>query len=481
LQGQKSTQSALKHSLTWTILEKAGYTLLQLITTIALGRLLSPTDFGLFGMVFIFIAISQTLVDSGLAGAVIRKKNTSNIDYSTLFIYNFASSIILYIIMFMLSSRIASFYNNQIISDIIKVSGLSIIINSLSIVQLVKLTKEFKFKQIAIIILISYFLSSALSIFMAFKGYGVWSLVALYVLQIVCNAIGLLFACSYKPSLKFSIKSFIEQFSFGVFLLFSNLIKTINNNIYSSLIGKRHSATSAGYFSQASKIESIILTITMSIIDKAIFPVLSQIDVIEEFKATVRSIMKISAFVFFPIMLLLSLLAEPILVVLLGEKWLASSKILSLLSIAGIAMLIQILSRNILKSFGKTKIIFFIEVFQLTLTAIILYVTLDDLIHLSVGIIIISTITMLFFMKAVSETIKYSIKEQISDLLPFISTNVLTYTVTFAGIYIFNGFSNYTIIIFSTLFYLAFSFSILSILKIKEASLLYLRLKKIFH
>lgn len=423
--------------LIWTLVEKAGNIIFQFITLIWLARLLDPHDFGLYGIIFIFIAISEMLVDSGLGGAIMRKKDIAEIDYSTLFLFNLVMSIILYLVLFFSSDCISHFFNQPIISKLIRISSIAIIICALNIVQGIKLNKNFKFKTISVITLISCFFASFFSILIAYLGYGVWSLVALHILQILFSSLGYMFVNRYMPSFMFCLKSFKEQFSFGIFLLLSNLTKTISHNIYASIIGKTFSVSDTGYYIQANKISSVFLNVSVGIIDRTIFPVLSQINNCMEQKRIIVNVSRYASMIVFPIMLLISLLSKPLVILFIGEKWSDATPLLSILCISTIFVFLQTLNRNVLKSFGRSKEIFFIELFQIVCAMIFIFFTISSIFHILCGMTFVSLITAIAYMYFVERYIKYSIFNQIKDILVFIISAMLPFLLIF---FIWNSF-----------------------------------------
>ncbi len=368
----------------WVIIENIMSVLVQLISTIVLARILSPFDFGIIGMITIFIALSNIIVDSGMGGALIRKKNVLDEDYSTLFIYNIALSLTIYVILFSTSNTISSFYGIEELSRIIKVLTLVVVINSLTIVQSVNLIKNLKFKKIAISSIIASLCSFLLALEAAQYGYGVWSLVAQQISFSIIRGILLLYFNRYMPKPVFSISSFKEQFSFGINLLGSNLLNVVYNNLSSSIIGKINTPIQAGFFSQASKFSSIPINISTSVIDKAVYPILTRTANVKVLFDIYKKYLKAIVITIVPIIFLVSFSGKDMLMILLGAKWLTSGDIFRILIFLGICAPIIYLNRCLFKALGKTKTILIIDVinfvigisallisvqYQLTLTA----------------------------------------------------------------------------------------------------------------
>ena len=221
-----------------TLLKKFLFKGIQFIVGIVLARMLLPSDYGLIGMLAIFIAISQWFIDSGFSTALIQKKNRSEIDFSTVFYFNIVVSILFYLILFFCSPFIADFYNQPKLVDLTKVLSLNIIISSFSIIQNTKLTINLDFKSITISNFIAVIISGSVGVTMAYVGFGVWSLVWQSIIRAFILAIILWVISKWKPGLVFSMESFKNLFKFGSKLLAAGMIATILRNIYSIIIGK---------------------------------------------------------------------------------------------------------------------------------------------------------------------------------------------------------------------------------------------------
>ena len=243
--------------LSWSFIDNFSKLGITFIVGIILARLLEPREFGLVGMTTIFIAISQSIIDSGFTQALIRKQNCTQKDYSTVFYFNLVNGIVFYLVLFFAAGLISHFFNEPKLALIIQVLALSLIINSLAIVQRARLTKEINFKLQTKISIIATTLSGIIGIWMAYTGYGVWSLVIKSLAGFAFTSILLWSWNKWIPHLVFSKDSFKEMFSFGSKLLVSGLIDTTYRNIYLLIIGKYFSATELGYYTRADQFKNL--------------------------------------------------------------------------------------------------------------------------------------------------------------------------------------------------------------------------------
>ena len=268
----------LKRGILWNSVSQFGLIGVQLIATISLGRILTPSDYGILGMMSIFIAIANMIVDSGMGGALVRKKDISYKDYSTLFIYNFGVSLFIYLVLFFVAPYIAAFYERIELIDAIRVLGLTIVIYAFCITQNVRVIREMRFKTLALINCSSGVISLVVAILVAIKGFGYWALIIQQIVTAFCNTLFLSIYNRFLPSLVFSKESFREQFKFGFNLLFSNLLKAISGSINSNVVAKIAPLNQVGYFFQANRLVGYYDNIYGGIIDKSVFPVFAKIE-----------------------------------------------------------------------------------------------------------------------------------------------------------------------------------------------------------
>ena len=235
----------------WSCVERFSVQGIQFVIMVIMARILLPSDYGMIGMLAIFIAIAQTLIDSGFSNALIQKKDRSEIDYSTVFYFNIAVGIVLYFILFFSSPLIARFYNTPELTGLTRVLALNLFINSLAVVQRAILSIKIDFKTQAKASFSAAIISGIVGIVMAYTGFGVWSLAVQTVLNAFVNTVLLWIFSKWIPLKVFSFESFKKLFTFGSKLLASGLLDTIYRNIYTIVIGKKFASTDLGYFTRA--------------------------------------------------------------------------------------------------------------------------------------------------------------------------------------------------------------------------------------
>ena len=332
-----SIKNQAAKGMMWNFIERFSTKGIQFVLTIVIARILSPDDYGLVAMLSIFMAIAQTLVDSGFGNALIQKKNRTEADYSTTFYFNIFISALIYLLLFISAPWIAQFYNQPKLVMIARVYGILIVLNSFAAVQMTRLTIALDFRKLAFASLLSVSVGGSIGIIMAYQGYGVWALVFQALFGSLAWGSGLWLFARWMPKWCFSIKSFRTLFSFGSKILFSSLLHTLYTNMYSLVVGKFFNTSTLGYFNRAYTLGLFPAQNFSNIIQKVIYPIqCSYQDENEKFDQIFISYLRISGFVLFPLMIGFAVLANPVITLLLTERWLP---IVSLLQIICISMM----------------------------------------------------------------------------------------------------------------------------------------------
>jgi len=406
--------------LLWSFIDNFANLGLNFIIGIILARLLTPEEFGLIGMITIFIAISNSFINSGFGSALIRKKNCSQHDYSTVFYFNLVVGIIFYFLLFFSSHTIGNFFNKPQLENILKVLGFLIIIESLTMIQRTILTKRVDFKLQARISVISSVTSGIIAIFMAYRGFGVWSLVALQLSRQAITSFLLWVWNRWRPRLIFSMKSFKELFSFGSKLLVSGLIDTTFRNIYYIVIGKFFSAQDLGFFTRAQAFSNLPSQNLNGIISRVSYPVLAEIqDDIPRLRMNYQKLIRSTMFITFPLMLGMAAVAKPMVLTLIGEKWLPSVVYLQLLCFVGMFYPLHSLNLNMLQIEGRSDLYLKLSIIKkfLFLPDIFLGI-LFGLKIMIIGMIFNSMIGYFLNSYWSGSLIGYSFWEQLKDIIP---------------------------------------------------------------
>lgn len=395
-----------------------------------MARILSPDDYGLIGMLTIFMSVSQIFIDGGFSSALIQKKQKSENDYSTAFYTNFGISILIYIILFVFSGYIADFYNQPILSDIIKIYGLNLIINALVSINKTILVVRVDFKTQSIISVVSALLSGSIGIVCAYLGMGVWAIVALIISSSIFNVIVSLILVRWIPKLIFSIDSFKSLFSFGSKLLIAQLVNAVYINIYNIAIGKKYTLDQLGYYTRADQSCQLVSTNISSILERVSFPILSELqDDNERLLIVYKRYLEISAFIMFPMILGLCGIAKPLILLLLSEKWEPSIILLQILCIGNLGNGIIRINQNLLYVKGRSDLVLKLEFIKKPLAILILFITMPfGVKFICVGFSIYSTIAVYINTYYTKKLLNFSIWNQLNQIMPYLGASVVLFT-----------------------------------------------------
>lgn len=415
----------------WAFVEKGGQFVIQFLSVIILSRFVSPEEFGIYGIMAIFISVSELLVDSGFGGALIQKRRVEQIDINTLFIVNFGMSIFLYVILFCSAPLIAGYYEIPKLQLYIRVLGLAIVFYSLTIVHQSLLQRDLRFKRSANITLIASIISVVGAIIVAYCRLGIWALIVQPVLMAFSLASLLWISEKRDIQLTFSKKSFDSLWAFGSKLLVANLLQTIYSNVSTSIIPKIANVKISGYYYQASRLNSIPIGVLQTSVDKAAFPILSKEDSVNRILERARIINKVVVSCFFPFFPLISLFSKEILAVVLGVQWLDAAPFLSVLSWGGWGLLLQALYRNIYKSIGNTKTILMIDLVKTLVGLSVLVMSVFCGVTFMIwGLTMSMYIGAILYMWKIRKDVYYTIKKQLSDFCIPVVASVLVFGVS---------------------------------------------------
>lgn len=367
-----------KKGFVWNTVERLVTNGIQFILTIILARLLSPDDYGIIAMPAIFLAIAQVLIDSGFANALIRKPDLNERDLSTAFYFNVVVGVVAYFILFFASPLIADFFNTPILSNLLKVTALVIFLNSLGIVQQAVMTKRMDFKTQAIISAICTFTSGALGVWMAYSGYGVWSLVFQQVSAALLRVVLLWIYGKWHPIWTWSQESFKYLWSFGSKVVVIGVLDTIYSNVYAFVIGKMYNAKDLGNYTRAQQFADLPANNLNSIVQRVTFPLLSEI---QQDNTRLSSIFlrlfETTSLIIFPLMFLITAMANSLIVVLLGEEWQGCVLMLQILCLTRMWVPLNAINLNLLQVKGRTDLLLKVEIAKKVMIAVILLMTIS--------------------------------------------------------------------------------------------------------
>ena len=373
----KSIKQKTIKGILWNAIEKFLVKGTSFAISIVLARILSPSDYGLIGMLAIFIALSNIFIESGFAKALIQKQDCTDIDYSTAFYTNLGLSILIYIVLYCSAPYVSLFYNEPLLCDILRILSINIIIGSFNIVQRAKLMAKMDFKSLAKINFIGTLAGGICGIIMAYSDMGVWALVG----QTITATLIMLFLFPYyskwKPIWTFSKPSFNALFGFGSKLLISGTIATIVNNIATISIGKVYKSAQLGFYTKATQFSDLVSLTVNDILGTVTFPILSELqNEKDRMIAVYRKSLFYSAMIIFPVMVLIVLLAKPMIILLLTEKWLPCVVLLQILCLARMFTPLSSINMNLLNAIGRSDLFMKIDLSKIPLILVILAITI---------------------------------------------------------------------------------------------------------
>lgn len=391
---QQVSKSDIVHGMIWSAIEKYSSQGIAFLVSIVMARLLTPFEYGIIGVISVFISFSSIFINSGLTYALISKKECSKEDYCTANWINIGISLICYIILYFAAPYIAEFYDMPIIVPTLRIMNLCFIIGAISSVGRTILTKEMKFNELSVTTFLTSVFSGIIGIWMAYRGLGVWALVYQSVLSALFSSIWIMALAKFTPSLKFSHKSFNELLAFGSKILGSDIIWVVYQNMYPLIIGKMFNTQSIGYFNRASSYSQLVPANFSGILEKVLFPAFSNIQNDEDkLLRLYGKSLSISSFVIFTGCFFLMGLAYPLILNMISEKWLPCVPILQILCLRSLFGHINSINGRLLIVKGYPGIFMKMSVVNLPITIIIVSISwLWGIIGLTWGVVISSFI-----------------------------------------------------------------------------------------
>lgn len=423
----QTIRGAAARGMAWVLLEKFGLQALQFGLSIVMARLLAPSDYGVIGMLAIFLAISSMFIDSGFGAALIQKKDRTEVDYATVFYFNLIVASSFYVVLFFAAPWIARFYNMPILTNICRVVALGLPLGALCSVHRSRLTIQLNFKLQTLISLISLIMTGPLGVFLAYRGYGVWALVWQGFAGSIVSIVLLWSLTRWHPMLAFSIESFRRFFSFGWKHLCSSLINCVYGNLYTLVIGKAFGATDIGYYTRANGYAQLpVATVTDTVV-RVNFPILAQLqDDREKLLAAYRRLLQIPMFFLVPISFGLAVTAEPLVTIMIGEKWLPCVPLLQVLCFGAIFNPLTFINLNLLYVKGRTDCVLKLELIKKPIAfAIVLGMIPLGMFWMCVGKAAYDIIAFMFNCYYTKKILNYGLFRQVKEILPTVLSGVV--------------------------------------------------------
>ncbi len=414
-------------NLFWRFFERCGAQIVTFVVSIVLARLLDPTVYGTIALITVFTSILEIFISSGFGSALIQKKDADDVDFSTVFYFNVVMCVLIYAIIFFCAPLIANFYNISELTPIIRVIGLTLVISGVKNIQISYVTKNMQFKKFFFATLGGTIGAAVVGIVMAYKGYGVWALVAQGLFNHTIDTIILWIIVRWRPKLKFSFKRLKTLFSFGWKLLVSSLIDKVYNESWSLIIGKKYSSEDLAFYNKGNSFPSLIVGNINSSINSVLLPVMSaEQDKREKVKAMTRRAIKTSVYIMAPLMIGLAVCAEPLVKLLLTDKWLPCVFFMQIFCITYIFYPIHTANLNAINAMGRSDYFLGLEIVKkiLGISAILatMWISVEAMAYSLLVTTLISSIINAFPNK---KLLNYSWFEQMKDIIPYIALAVL--------------------------------------------------------
>ena len=433
-------KTSVLSSLFWKSLERGGVSGVQFIVQIILARLLLPEDYGVIALIVVFIAISQVFVQSGFGTALIQKKEVTDEDYSSVFYLSLGIALIFYCLLFLGAPAIAAFYDQPLITTVLRVMGLTLIFGAVNTIQNAVIARNFQFRKLFISSLGAVLLSGVVGVVMAYAGYGVWALVGQQLTSIIALCAIMWLTVKWRPRLLFSLTRVKELFSFGWKLLVSGLIGVTYNNLSSLIIGKLYPASMLGYYTKGQSFPHLLMSNIDSSIQAVMLPAYSQKqDNRPQIKEIMRRALVTSSFLVFPAMAGLAAVAEPLVILLLTEKWLVAVPFLQIFCAVYALWPIHTANLQAINALGRSDIFLKLEILKKVVGLSMLAVTIPIGIYaMALGMVVTGIISTFINAYPNRLLLEYSFIEQWRDLMPALILSLVmcgvVYSILFLGL-----------------------------------------------
>ncbi len=429
-----SLRTRAKKGFVWTFAQQFGNQTIGFTISLILARILLPEEFGLIGMIAIFVAIGNTLLNAGLTQSLIRSEELEEADYSTVFYFNLVSATAAYGLVYLSAPLISAFYNQPILTDIVRLYCLSFIFSAFAAVQMARLTKKMDFKTQTLIALPATLIGGVVGISLAYLGYGVWSLVWSSLLTSFLSSLQVWFYTKWKPSLIFSREKFKIHFNFGYKLTLSGLLNRIFDNIFIIIIGKYFSPAQVGFYTRAETTKQLPLSNIFNSLDRITYPMFAEIQNDDiRLKRVYKQLLQMVLFIVAPLLIFVAVLGEPIFRFLFTEKWLPAVPYFQILCVTGILYPLHAYNLSILNVKGRSDLFLKLEVIKKIVIVITILVTIPyGILALLYGQVFISLVSFFINSHYSARFIHYPALHQLRDVLPVIIIALLSGAVIYA-------------------------------------------------
>lgn len=438
---QNSLKQKAATGMVWTALQKYSTMFITFISGIILARLLTPYDYGCIGMLSIFMVLAEAFIDGGFGSALIQKKRPTQEDYSTIFFWNIGMSFVMYAALYFSAPAISRFYNIPLLCDVLRIQGLVLFIYAFNIIQQNQLKKKLNFKVLSIVTIATSLISLGVTIFMAYKGFGVWALVAQNLISATIPALVFWFFIKWRPTWIFSWKSFKELFSFGFYMFLTQLINQFGTQFQGLLIGKVYNPTTMGYYSKALGTEKLASHSISQVMTQVTYPLYAEVQ--DDKEALINMIRRLTmtlAYLSFPLMFILVLCAKPIFVLLYSDRWLQSVPYFQVLCMAGLASCLIAVNTQPIAAIGKSKVMFLWTLVKRIagISFVVVGVLLWGMKGLLIGVVLNTWFSYFVNICLVSKYIGYKWTRQLWDIIPIGAASIVAAIISYGIGYLLN-------------------------------------------
>lgn len=427
-------------NLIWRFSERCGAQLVSFLVSIVLARLLDPEVYGTIALITVITTILQVFVDSGLGNALIQKKDADDVDFSTVFYFNMAMCICLYLGLFAAAPWIAEFYEIPELTPMVRVLGLTLVVSGVKNVQQAYVSKHMLFKKFFFATLGGTIAAAVAGIVMALMGFGPWALITQYLVNLCIDTVILWLTVDWKPKLLFSLKRLRRLLSFGWKLLASALLETLYNDLRQMIIGKKYSAADLGYYNRGQQAPELLVSNINSSISSVLLPAMAERQSDREsLKAMTRRAIKTSSFVIWPMMVGLGVCAEPLIRLMLTEKWLPSVPFMRIFCFSFAFYPIHTSNLNAINALGRSDIFLRLEIEKKVVGLLLVVSTMwFGVMAMAYSLLVSAVISGFINAHPNKKLLGYSYSEQLRDILPSVALSAvmgaLVYPVIFLGL-----------------------------------------------
>lgn len=414
------------NSFIWKLLERFSSQAISLLVTILLARILLPIEFGIIAIIVVFIELANVIIDGGLCTALIQKKGADDIDFSTIMYFSLVLAGVLYLLLYILAPTIANFYDNTLLTPVLRILSINLFLNSFNAIQRAYISKHMLFDKLFYCSLVAIVVSGTTGIVMAYSGYGVWALVAQQITNQFVLSVIMWFTIKWRPLFVFSKERFKTLFDYGWKIFLSNLIIALYENVRSLIIGKMYHPSALAFFDRGKQFPNLIMTNINISLQTVLLPAFAEI---QEQKELVRQMMKksieLTNFCTLPLLVGLAVAAKPLVILLLTDKWIEAVPFIQIFSIAFMMMPIQSSNMSAIKALGYSNITLKIEIIKKVIETIILVISFFISVYaVAWGIVLYNFICIIINLYPCKKILNYNLYEQFRAVIPYLLSSL---------------------------------------------------------